>query len=502
MGEDLIGNGLYALYGDASIEADEAGNLFVNAFGTSYYTTAAGTKGDWLLRQYGDEIVVRDNAGIAYARFDSKDWYISSLPRIGADASGGISGINADNDLAYLRNTQGEAGVQAETQNQDLNASLADAKPMGEYTDFVENFGEKLQYNIQSILGPANPAAVDAELSESEKDIYSLEYDEYDVLRRVDSQGRVHPEDSDKLLELDNAYNKAFADTTAELTSAVDHFQFGYFSPTTDADREAGYHYVLLPDGLTYVRAVYGEDGALQIHPDDMQLYRDTIDKYYAGKDIVVKDPSYAELSNAVTNSSQITINTDLLFQANGLPPGNLLKLDSNSGMLHPTDLDFDPSTVWKLVLGGKDGADMSDETFLYYYKQAIKDVAMQEIIPGGITVTQKIFGAAAAIAELPILNKVPISKFVQGLNYAVQFPGEILKNFSIHYNDSNYTWEQAVTDAFKAKGIETVVDMSAESLGKYIAKRYNMDEYSEWLLTKGLNTVLEEYGKKEVEIF
>ncbi len=82
MGDELYGNILYTFSKDQSIVSNENGDLFVRSAWGDYYTTAAGTKGDWLLRKYGDDIVVRDSDGIAYARFGDQDWFISSLPRI------------------------------------------------------------------------------------------------------------------------------------------------------------------------------------------------------------------------------------------------------------------------------------------------------------------------------------------------------------------------------------------------------------------------------------
>lgn len=83
MFDEFLGNALYNIYGDNSIVANENGDLFVrDPLGNDHYTTAAGTKGDWLLRKYGPDIVVRDTGGIAYARVGDGDWYIASLSRM------------------------------------------------------------------------------------------------------------------------------------------------------------------------------------------------------------------------------------------------------------------------------------------------------------------------------------------------------------------------------------------------------------------------------------
>jgi len=95
MGDESYGNTLYFFLGDKSIVPNENGDLFVrDAWGNDHYTTAAGTKGDWLLRQYGDKIVVRDSDGIAYARVaGDQDRYISSLSRINPTSSTNVAAL-------------------------------------------------------------------------------------------------------------------------------------------------------------------------------------------------------------------------------------------------------------------------------------------------------------------------------------------------------------------------------------------------------------------------
>ncbi len=66
---------------DASIVPGEKGNLYFRLGGAGFPTTAAGTKGDWLLRQYGySDHVVYSNDGVPHFRDADGDWYISSLP--------------------------------------------------------------------------------------------------------------------------------------------------------------------------------------------------------------------------------------------------------------------------------------------------------------------------------------------------------------------------------------------------------------------------------------
>lgn len=109
MREDSVGNSLYTLLGDNSIVSNENGALFVRVPWGDYYTTAAGTKGDWLFRQYGNSIVVRGYDGSAYARFDG-DWYISLLPRIEPSSSTYVA-VSIDTANAKMTQRNNEAGV-------------------------------------------------------------------------------------------------------------------------------------------------------------------------------------------------------------------------------------------------------------------------------------------------------------------------------------------------------------------------------------------------------
>lgn len=118
------------------------------------------------------------------------------------------SGINVDNDLAYLRNTQGEADTQRGMLNQELNFALADAKP------------PKLQYN----LPPGSTADIDSDLTSDDiANGYHLEPDEYGVYRRYHSSGIMHPDDLSKYFELENAINRAFFNHTVESIKVLEN---------------------------------------------------------------------------------------------------------------------------------------------------------------------------------------------------------------------------------------------------------------------------------------
>lgn len=48
-----------------------------------------------------------------------------------------------------------------------------------------------------------------------------------------------------------------------------------HYPTMSDADREAGYYYTPSLDGLTYVRAIGGQNEDFEIHPEDLQIYQD-----------------------------------------------------------------------------------------------------------------------------------------------------------------------------------------------------------------------------------
>jgi hypothetical protein len=108
-------------------------------------------------------------------------------------------GFDVDGHIEYLRETQGMPNIQWETL--DLNYSLSDAKPTGIHTDLVQVFVRNLQYN----LSPLSTAAIDSELIEQDKGIYHLELDEYNIYRRYNALGIMHPDD----------FSRWFADTAS-----------------------------------------------------------------------------------------------------------------------------------------------------------------------------------------------------------------------------------------------------------------------------------------------
>jgi len=148
MDDDTIGNSLYDFLGDSKIVFNESGDLFVRIpwFGgyRDYYTTAAGTKEDWLSRQQANA------DGIATVQFSS-DRDGASLPQTDIDYSTGLDatvvpaqtsnkekltgvklidtfGINVNNDLAYLGSVQGIGSSRIEPQYllDPLNAAFTD----------------------------------------------------------------------------------------------------------------------------------------------------------------------------------------------------------------------------------------------------------------------------------------------------------------------------------------------------------------------------------------
>jgi len=108
------------------------------------------------------------------------------------------------------------------------------------------------------------------------------------------------------------------------LATFANTFEWQHGLHLSDADREAGYRYVMLLDG-SYVRARYGgyTDTPLEIHPDDWQLYQDAMDRYYKGILYAALLPGLGkvlpglknisllknkEVSNAVTKTEQVAV--------------------------------------------------------------------------------------------------------------------------------------------------------------------------------------------------
>ncbi len=82
----------------------------------------------------------------------------------------------------------------------------------------VTDFTKGWQYNFQTILGPTNPAFIDATLNEQNiKDNYRLDYNPNEVLWRVDTAGIPHPDDLDQYFEQQRVIESATNRTIVEM---------------------------------------------------------------------------------------------------------------------------------------------------------------------------------------------------------------------------------------------------------------------------------------------
>ncbi len=303
MGDDYFGNFLYSMLGDNAIEADQQGNLFVVCRLGTYYTTAAGTKEEWLARQQAtfdgiatvhlnsgrssaalpqtnpvspnvlDTAVVLEqtdnNSGAAWydrtwrelkaansgwsdqqvtdemtRQINLSDWNYnykklitdianSSSPaereRKIADhkselAAYRASKIDVDNDLTYLRVTQGEVAGQA-TETEKSNIFTIDYSFS---SDLKQSFAENWHYSSQRLLAPNNPAFIDATLNDLDIAFdYRLDYNPNGVLWRVSAAGRVHPDDLEKFYQ-----QQEFIQTAADSLSTK--FTMGMGGPILD----------------------------------------------------------------------------------------------------------------------------------------------------------------------------------------------------------------------------------------------------------------------------
>ncbi len=84
-------------------------------------------------------------------------------------------------------------------------------------------FDQKWQYNFQTILGPANPAFIDATMNG--QDIaynYTLDYNPNGVLWRVNASGIPHPDDFDRYYEQQRIIESTTNRTIAEMYNGSD----------------------------------------------------------------------------------------------------------------------------------------------------------------------------------------------------------------------------------------------------------------------------------------
>lgn len=167
----------------------------------------------------------------------------------------------------------------------------------------------------------------------------------------------------------------------------------------------------------------------------------------------------------------------------------------NNFEMPHPDELDG--KSILKMILAGPEGNDLSDDAMISMLAKAAKDVAFKETVPGAISIIQGTSDIASKIADLPVINKFSGAKIVTVADLFIQFPGEIVKNASKNYDVVGYNIDMAVADAFKAKGIETVRDLTVDKACDILAEKYNLEPWEKWALKQTIKKVAEECGIK-----
>ncbi|MDR3562201.1 MAG: hypothetical protein P4N59_12300 [Negativicutes bacterium] len=104
------------------------------------------------------------------------------------------------------------------------NTPVSAASGQTSQVDFTSaTFAQKFQYNFQTILGPTNPAFIDATLNSQDIDYnFRLDYNPNGVLWRVDAAGRPHPYDSQNLLIQNEVIQTATNKTITEMQGSGD----------------------------------------------------------------------------------------------------------------------------------------------------------------------------------------------------------------------------------------------------------------------------------------
>ena len=82
-------------------------------------------------------------------------------------------------------------------------------------------------------------------------------------------------------------------------------------------------------------------------------------------------------------------------------------------------------------------------------------------------------------------------AKKAQTADIFVQFPGEIVKQQMLHYDDPNYTAEMAIADAFEAKGYDAVKGYTIDKAVEYVGNRKGLSEPEKYLLKKIIEKLL-----------
>lgn len=212
-----MGNALYAAFGDPYVvfnDNDQTGNAYVRILGRDWYTTSV-TKGDWLYRKYGDSIIVYNNEGYPYARYDG-DWYVSCLPRREYAPSQAENTIIKLNDSSIQdmmpEASKGTSSLVATNKSDFSLGSLSSTKyPQSDFSEYLD-FTRKIQDHIGY---PEPPTS-----QEIENNI-SWEVGPFDVFYKY-KNGIMIPEHQEKLSEWKRELNTYLE----KLSEGLDAYDF------------------------------------------------------------------------------------------------------------------------------------------------------------------------------------------------------------------------------------------------------------------------------------
>lgn len=137
----------------------------------------------------------------------------------------GYNFVNSLNNTYDLIPSNSSEAITTNTVSTTLgNEPILAAASPNSLVDFTSaTLAQKWQYNFQTILGPSNPAFIDATLNSQDIDYnFRLGYNPNGVLWRVNAAGIPHPYDYQNFLEQNRVINTATNQTITEMQGSDD----------------------------------------------------------------------------------------------------------------------------------------------------------------------------------------------------------------------------------------------------------------------------------------
>lgn len=331
--------------------------------------------------------------------------------------------------------------------------------------DLMKEFSDKVQYNFEINIGPINIAIVPSILDgwEADNGFYLLP-DDFGIDRKF-KNGIMVPEDQFKVEMLHNAYNNA-------INTAIGS--------------------TLVPTASTSV-----DSGGATDSPDTK--------KRINMKDQISSDGSEIDYKADGNIKSITTKELKLEFKSNNIVLSEINNGDSSILLARKLQggggddmIMVDPNNFVKFMFAGTDGIGMTNEDFNTRLLVAFEDYIHKDVIPTAITDVQKISGVIAKIAGFPAVSGYPpaieMAAAIKNFDRGFQFPAEVLKNMSIHYDESDYTYADACIEAGKTVGVDLVKKEITGLAVDYIAKELDLGSYAKWLLKQGVTAVWKKY--------